>query len=83
MTDRDLARAVLLQAIWDATSSKTTSYPKNRRPTRKEKEQAKDFLSGSKVYYERLKLWCDLCGISVDSVIEYGKRIKKGGKNGR
>lgn len=83
MSEIDLARAVLLQAIYDATSGKITKWRKNNRPTRIDKEQAINFLSGERGYIERLDLWCSLLGINKESVISFGKRIKKGGKNGR
>ena len=83
MSEKDLARAVLLQAIFDATSEKTSEYNKLKRPTKKEKKDAIEFLSGNRCYRERLNLFCWMCGIDESSVIKFGKTIKKGGKNVR
>lgn len=83
MSEKDLARAVLLQAIYDATSKKTSEYDKHKRPTKREKKEAIEFLSGNRCYRERLTLFCMMCGIDEGSVIKFGQNIRKGGKNVR
>lgn len=83
MSEKDLARAVLLQAIYDATSTKMSMFIGHKRPTKKEKVEAIEFLSGDKRYRDRLTLFCVMCGIDESSVIRFGQKIKKGGKNVR
>lgn len=81
MSEKDLARAVLLQAIYDATSTKTSEYNRHKRPTKREKKEAIEFLSGNRCYRKRLELFCMMCGINEFAVIKFGQKIKKGGKN--
>lgn len=83
MSEMDLARAVLLQAIWDATSSRTSRFPGHKRPRKKDKVEARRFLCGQGSYRVFLKLWCEMAGIKTESVVKFGEKIKKGGKNDR
>ena len=78
----DLARAVILQAIRDATL-KTVKYPDCWNPTKRDQDQAIRFLSGLGEYEIWLKFWCALAGIDYGSVVKFGKKVQKGGKNVR
>ena len=76
----DLARAVILKAIKDATR-KPVKYPSAERPTARDKRQAKAFLLGLGEYEIWLKFWCALSGIDYSSVVKFGEKLKKGGEN--
>ena len=78
----DLAREVILQAIRDATL-RTTKYRDCYNPTKRDRMQAINFLSGRGEYEIWLKFWCALAGIDYGSVVKFGEKLTKGGKNVR
>ena len=80
MEYKDLARAVLLKAIKDATR-KTVQYASPEFPTETDKTRAIRFLLGRGEYAIWLKFWCNVAGIKVGSVKKYAETLQ-GGKNG-
>lgn len=76
MAWEDLARAVLLRALDDATSKRTSKFRGHKTPTKKEKMEAIRFLRGTPYHKEWLEYWCQCSGIVESSVIEFGKKIK-------
>ena len=80
MEYRDLANAVLMKAIEDATRE-TVEYGSSVYPSKTEKAKAIRFLLGLGEYAIWLKFWCNVAGIKVSSVKKYAETLQ-GGKNG-
>lgn len=77
----DLARAVILKAIKDATL-KTVKYQSAEFPTERDKGRAISFLAGRGEYEIWLKFWCSLADIDFLSVKRFGEKIKERRENG-
>ena len=73
----DLAKAVLMKALQDATS-RTVDYMSAEYPTKLEQEKARRFLRGLGKYSMWLSYWCDIAGIDESSVKKLGEQIEGG-----
>ena len=69
--ERDLAFAVLAQAIADAIGRRIGGFS----PSKGERIRATLFLRGHGEYEEWLKYWCDACGIECSIIKKFGKSI--------
>ena len=69
--ERDLAHAVLAQAIADAIGKRVGGFS----PSRSEKQKARMFLRGLGYYGEWLKYWCDACGVEVSIIKGFAESI--------
>lgn len=79
MAWEDLARAVLLQAAYDALAD--TTGKKHKNPSQQDKRDAIRFLQGKRPFRERLEMFCMMCGVesaTVMKIMRDEELLKKG-----